>query len=47
MSNKIKKTVELLKAAANVLVTFAGFIGAVSIFFETMWPNNNNEESEA
>ncbi len=46
MSTKIKKTVELLKATANVLLTFAGFIWAVYMLFEAVLPNNN-QESEA
>lgn len=46
MSNKINKAVKVLRAMAEVLITFAGFIGALKTFGEAFLLQNK-EENEA
>lgn len=44
MNDKINKTVKLLRAMAEVLVTFAGFIGALAMIKEAFSLQDNKED---
>lgn len=44
MSDKLSKTAKLLRAIAEVLVTFAGFIGALKTLGEAFLPQKDKED---